>query len=143
MLLWLGNRRGGVWNRRPEAIPFVIHRGCFLFLKALSLAPNDFGRKALPLAPKYFRTVESCREGGQSWQVAEDVVGADGQLVVRLPLKVFASTCKKVQRRSWTDGDPPMIKSETLKNSVWSKEENVESEPEEEVPKKRISLQVR
>ena len=70
------------------------------------------------------------------------MVEADGQLTVRLPLKVFAPTYKKVQRRSWTGGDPLTIKSKTLKNSVWSKEESVESEPEKKVPK-RIPLQVR
>ena len=61
---------------------------------------------------------------------------ADGQVAVRLPSKVFEPTYKKVQRRSWTDGNPPTIKSEILKNSVWSKEESFESEPEEEVPKR-------
>ena len=45
-------------------------------------------------------------------------------------------TYKKVLRRSWTDRDPPIVKLETLKNSVWSKEESVESEPKEEVLKK-------
>ena len=60
----------------------------------------------------------------------------DSQLAARLPPKVFVPTYKKVQRRSWTSGDPSTIKLETLKNSVWTKEESVESEPEEEVPKK-------
>ena len=117
-------------------IPFVIHGGCFLFLKALSLAPNDFGRMALPLVPKCFQTVGRYRGGGQSRQVAEDVAEADGQLAARLPLKVYTPTCKKVLHRLWISGDPPMVKSETLKNSVWSKEESMESEPEEEVPRK-------
>ena len=61
---------------------------------------------------------------------------ADGQLAARLLPKVYTSTYKKVLHWSWTDGDPPTVKSETLKNSVWSKEESVKSEPEEEVPKK-------
>ena len=43
------------------------------------------------------------------------MAGADGQLAARLPSKVFAPICKKVQHRSWTDGDPLTIKSETLK----------------------------
>ena len=68
--------------------------------------------------------------------MAEDVARADGQLTARLSLKVYTPTCKKVMHRSWTDGDPLTVKSETLKNSVWSKEESVESEPEEDVPKK-------
>ena len=68
--------------------------------------------------------------------MAEDVAGADGQLATRLSPKVYTPTCKKVLRRSWTGGDPPTVKSETLKYSVWSKEESVENEPEEEVPKK-------
>ena len=67
------------------------------------------------------------------------MAGVDGQLATRLSPKVFAPTCKKVQHRLWTDGDPPTIKSETLKNSVWSKEESVGSEPEEEVLEKRSS----
>ena len=46
--------------------------------------------------------------------MAEDVARADGQLVARLPLKVFPPTCKKVLSQSWTDGDPPTIKLETL-----------------------------
>ena len=73
----------------------------------------------------------------------EDVADVNGQLAVRLPPKVYPPTCKKVLCRSWTDGDPPMVKSETLKNSVWSKEESVGSEPKEEVPEKRIPLLVR
>ena len=73
----------------------------------------------------------------------EDVAGVNGQLAARLPPKGYPSTCKKVLRRSWTDGDPPMVKSKTPKNSVWSKEESVGSEPEEEIQKKRISMQVR
>ena len=40
MLLWLENKRGGVWNRRLEVSPFIIHKECFLFLKALDLASN-------------------------------------------------------------------------------------------------------
>ena len=60
----------------------------------------------------------------------------DGQLAVRLSPKVYMPTCKKVLRWSWTGRDPLTVKSETLKNSVWSKEESVESEPEKEVLEK-------
>ena len=68
--------------------------------------------------------------------MVDDVAEADRQLAARLPSKVYTPTYKKVLHRSWTGGDPPTVKSETLKNSVWSKEESVESELEEEVPKK-------
>ena len=47
------------------------------------------------------------------------MVGANGQMTARLPPKVFSPASKKVLRRSWTDGDPPTIKSETLIKTVF------------------------
>ena len=68
---------------------------------------------------------------------------ADGQLAVRLPSKMFLPACKKVLRRSWTDEDPPTIKSETLINIVFGARRRVLGVSLRRGIPKRILLQER
>ena len=137
MILWLGNRRGGVWNRRPEASPFIIHKECFLFLKALYLAPNNLGRTGPSSSAKMFQDRQrqqgrwpepaGGKRRGRNRRSAGSEASHKG-----VSARLQESPAPVVDRRGPSDDQV----RNTYKDSVWSKKESLGASLRREVPKR-------